>query len=115
MTRRREPERFGCVQCRVLGVAVDEDGCCVTCGADALVVYGGRKRAANTWEQTLDAVDRAVNDERTALAKLRCRLVKFGRDLYRDPETRGYADDLDRILEEYATTDAGTSPMGEGQ
>jgi len=34
----RDAEAFCCPNCQVVGVSVDEDGCCVTCGVDALIV-----------------------------------------------------------------------------
>ncbi len=35
------PDRFDCARCQALGVEVDEDGCCATCGVDAIAVRGG--------------------------------------------------------------------------
>lgn len=34
------PWRFDCIDCGV-GIAVDEDGCCKTCGRDAVVIKDG--------------------------------------------------------------------------
>jgi hypothetical protein len=33
-----KPNRFDCGECQTQGVAVDEDGCCRTCGSDAKIV-----------------------------------------------------------------------------
>lgn len=34
-----KPNRFDCPACKSYGVAVDEDGCCRSCGADAVEIH----------------------------------------------------------------------------
>lgn len=41
--RSPNPNRFDCVDCGP-GIGIDEDGCCSTCGKDAIVVLNGRPR-----------------------------------------------------------------------
>lgn len=49
---RAEVERvthcFICVECGILGVKTDEDGCCASCGRDCLIVDGNKVHASAT-------------------------------------------------------------------
>ena len=53
----KETEYFTCPNCGPR-VAVDEDGCCVTCGGDTVI----KPETANETRDEVQAVLRAVND-----------------------------------------------------